>query len=107
MHQNADALSRLPTLTSDDSKHEELEQMDIYLADEVSSFPIDALQIAECTIKDKILSKVHNFIIKGWPNKVEVDFQPYYNRRESLTTVNGVILLQTDANRESVFARRF
>lgn len=98
LHTNADALSRLPC-SSDEKFDEELDALEVNFSEEVSSFPISAEKIAECTKKDEVLVKVLKFVKNGWPNHVDEDIKPYFARRQNLTTFNGVIVLQTDYNR--------
>lgn len=66
-------------------------------------------KVSKCTEKDKILLNVLQYIKHGWPNKISAEIKPYYERRQNLTTLNGVVVLQTDFNRVVIpqFLRRY
>lgn len=70
----------------DDGFDEECDRLDVNMAERVSEFPIDAEQIASCTMKDRILCTVMNYVENGWPPKVEAEYKPYFNRRYNFTT---------------------
>ena len=58
---------------------------------------IDELPIYSALIKSKTrkcpnLSLVHDFIINGWPDKVDERLEPYFSRRTELTVEQGVVL---------------
>ena len=45
------------------------------------------------TEKDPILSRVHRFVLHGWPNIVDnEDLKPYFNCRDELSIVRGCVL---------------
>jgi len=84
MHSNADPMSRL------------------HLPDTPVSTPVprtDDWEIGWCSYiihanckTDPILSKVFQYILLGWPSKVDNQFTPYWNRRLELSTHAGCIL---------------
>lgn len=78
---HADALSRLPLTSSTNVDNIKINSLNF--DDEC---PIDVKKVQEHLKKDKILSAVYNFIIKGWENKIPLDLQPYYSKRNSLCT---------------------
>lgn len=84
---NADALSRLPLSSSTNVDSGRINSLN--LNDE--SCPIDVKKIQEHMKQDKVLSTVYDFIIKGWPNKIPLDLQPYYSKRNSLCTEDGCL----------------
>lgn len=59
--------------------------------------PVNFTAISQATVKDRILSKVCDYVINGWPSRqsMEQDVIKYYNLRESLST-NGDCLLYLD-----------
>ena len=88
---NADALSRLPL--------PETEQYvpvpgDIRLLfQQLSTSIVTADHIRSWTAKDPLLARVRHFIQGGWTlMKPDTDIQPYYNRRDELSVVDGCIL---------------
>ena len=45
------------------------------------------------TVRDPILSKVLNFVYRGWPDKwPSEEFRPYYLRKEELTIEDSILL---------------
>lgn len=88
-HQNADALSRLPMPGEEkpDDTNEQVLMMDL-----MDAVPVNAVQIRKWTSHDITLSTVHNFILTGWPEKVESPLLPYYYRRDSLSVKDGCVI---------------
>lgn len=86
---NADALSRLP-LTSP--------EVDIPAAPEVlmlecsPEVPLSSKMIAKLSIRDPLLSRVLNFALKGWPDKLPDEFKPYWVRRNEISTYKDCVL---------------
>ena len=64
------------------------------LFDILSTSIVMASHIKEWSDKDPVLSRVHHFVLSGWSNGVSSDPQlkPFYNCREELSVVDGVIL---------------
>ncbi len=86
---NADMLSRLTT----DSKSTLATEMEVNHFTLIGDLPITADDIAEHTRKDRVLAKVHHFIMNGWPNQNEdEEMEPYFRRREELSAEQGCIL---------------
>lgn len=84
---NADALSRLPLP----------EKVDV--ADCINYFnfkdevPIDFQEVAKCTQKDPILSKVYEYVLSGWPNSInDENLKSYFNKRAELGTEQKCVL---------------
>ena len=73
-HANADALSRVPLGDKPSSVLVPAEM--VLLTEMLESAPVTAVQIANRTKKDPILSKLIRCIREGWPNRVEDDFDP-------------------------------
>ena len=45
------------------------------------------------TLKDPILSKVLNFVLRGWPdNCLSEELHPYHLRKEELTIEDNIVL---------------
>ena len=91
---NADALSRLPLPDHPaDSEIPSLGDVNLVL-NHLSDHLATASQIKTWTEKDPVLSRVHHFILHGWPNTVtESAILPYSNRRDELSVVDGCILI--------------
>ena len=88
---NADALSRLPL--SDTESFVPVPGDVHLLFDVLSTSIVTASHIKEWTDKDPVLSRVRRFVLSGWSNvSFDPQLQPFYNRREELSVVDGVIL---------------
>ncbi|KAG1937540.1 retrotransposable element [Pimephales promelas] len=87
-HQNADALSRLPAPGEGepDDTNDQVLMMDL-----MDDSPVSAAQIRKWTSHDITLSVVHEYILKGWPEKVEPQVLPYHHRRDALSVKDGCV----------------
>jgi len=59
------------------------------------TFPVLAEDVTKATKLDPILSKVHQFLLNGWPvNSDEIPevFKPFYHRRDELSYEQGCVL---------------
>ena len=55
--------------------------------------PITAEQLKDWTRRSPFLARVSNFVKSGWPSKCpDLNLQPYFQRRDELTTQDGCIL---------------
>ena len=91
-HQNADALSRLPLPTTEETEETEAEVHCLTLR----RLPVKSTDIAKATREDPILSFVLDYVQHGnWPehNKVSKELKPYYNLRNSISSDSGCILI--------------
>ena len=89
---NADALSRLP-LSSTESTLEELSNVQPVKVSLIESTPIDSKQCKMATLRDPILSKVLNFVLRGWPDKCpSEELRPYHLRKEELKLEDNILL---------------
>ena len=86
-HGNADALSRLPPL--EESITDECE---IYRVSYVDDLPVDSSDISDKTRRDPILLQVLEYVLTGWPNHVDRGLQPFFTKREELSTERGCLL---------------
>jgi hypothetical protein len=76
--------SRQP-LTETDPEDHRISFIDSPLS---SILPLNYIQLAEHTSKDKILSQVITQCKEGWPQRVELvkgDLKPYFSRRDDVT----------------------
>ena len=89
-HSNCDSLSTAPDpLTSSDDDDS------IYRVSFIEELPVNATVIKEATRKDTVLSRVQDLILNGWPaclNDSNADLQPYFIRRNELSSENNCIL---------------
>jgi len=63
---HVDALSRLPLNTSTDIEEDVISRLCI-----TNEFNLNTTDVIEALKKDKTLSKVYNYVLQGWPKKVE------------------------------------
>ena len=92
----ADALSRAPLSTSNPERP--TREMSYYVHSVFENVPINSnrlQQIKAATADDSTMQSLLKYIKDGWPsqkNEVEQDICPYYNIRDDLTEVEGLIL---------------
>ena len=92
-HSNADALSRLPLPHVQDETPTPPET--VFLLDQIAESPISVNQIRSWTRRDPVLSKVHKYILSGWPNHLdssEASLKVFHNRKLELSAQDGVVL---------------
>ena len=89
---NADALSRLPLKTPEKEVPRPPEL--VHLVEYLDSTPLTSSKIGVWTVHDQILSKVMKWVQEGWPARAqtESDLQPYFQRRDELSTEGGCLL---------------
>ena len=64
----------------------------VLLMDSLQDSPVSAVKIKKWTDHDPLVSRIWKCILQGWPDLVEEDFQPYYQKRTELTIQDGFIL---------------
>ena len=88
---NADALSRLPSPKQPNKVPDPQES--ILSVEFCDNTPITHKEIALETSHNPLLSKVVNYVLRGWPPKSsEPDLQPYFVRRSELTVQQDCLL---------------
>ena len=88
---NADALSRLPrpVTTSSDMIPGDI----IHLVNHLSGTSVNVECIKRWTRNDRVLTKVYNYVMKGWPeNDKDPELQPYRLRKLELSVIDGCLL---------------
>lgn len=93
-HCNADGLSRLPLQVTVSVKPQHGET--VLLMEQVETMPVTAQQIRLWTSKDPVLSRVKDYVLKGWPQSVDDKrLQPYLARQTELSILDGCVLWGT------------
>ncbi|KAK7095401.1 hypothetical protein V1264_006813 [Littorina saxatilis] len=93
-HSNADGLSRLPREVTVSVKPEQGET--ILLMEQIETMPVTAKQISQWTSRDPVLSRVKDYVLKGWPeSNQDKRLQPYFVRRTELSVLDGCVLWGT------------
>lgn len=88
----ADALSRVIEHARADQAQNERETYSYlnFICDDVKT--IDRNEIREATARDPILTKVRDYLLKGWPVQVEEGLQSFKSKELELTLESGCIL---------------
>ena len=92
-HSNADAMSQLPL--PDKPKTTPVPAELVLMIEKLDEAPISSKQVATWTQRDHVLSRVHQYIMLGWPKEADDEIKPYWNRRLELSTHAGCILWGT------------
>lgn len=89
-HQNADALSRLPLKETIPA----VEDSTVFALREVEEVTLlTAEEVAQWTKYDPVLSHVHEFVLRGWPeDDDDARYAAFRVRKEELSVQDGVIL---------------
>ena len=87
---NANALSRLPlpVTFSEAPVPSEL----VLLMEQMSSGPLTTAEVKSMIQQDPVLSRVHSYVLRGWPETVHSSFNPYSSRRHELSVCKGCVL---------------
>ena len=88
---NADGLSRLPLEVSVDEQPGPGET--VLLMEQVETMLVTAKQIRQWTGFDTVLTRVRDYVQKGWPdvNALE-EIKPYFTRKSELSVLDGCML---------------
>lgn len=72
---HVDALSRLPLNTNTNIVDDVISRLSI-----INEFSLNITDVIEALNKDSMLSKVYNYVLQGWPRKVESECDYYFKR---------------------------
>ncbi|XP_031332218.1 uncharacterized protein K02A2.6-like [Photinus pyralis] len=87
--QHADALSRLP-VSSIGADPEGLG--DVLMIEMMPEKILNAEQVEKLTGKDLILSRVRDWLLKGWPSDIPPEYIPFRNKRAELSVYKNCVL---------------
>ena len=68
-----------------------VDSSEVFHATQFVPLPITSEAVAGETLRDPVLARVHESIVKGWSARVDGD-KPYYEQRNELTFHQGCIL---------------
>ncbi|XP_057711364.1 uncharacterized protein K02A2.6 [Corythoichthys intestinalis] len=95
-HGNADGLSRVPLPEITDTGTETMTAyLNALICEHLDDVPLSAKQIARATRKDAELSKLHSYIMDGWPKEISEELKVYHKKREELSVEQGCVLWGT------------
>ena len=92
-HSNADGLSRLPLVSEQSSWSND--GISIFNMGQIQALPVTFRDIQEATKRDFTLSRVMDYVKRGWKTEVPDDITPYLQRRAELCIENGCLLWGT------------
>ncbi|CAI6366913.1 unnamed protein product [Macrosiphum euphorbiae] len=78
---HVDALSRLPLNTGTEIEDDVISRLCI-----TNEFRLSTADVVEALKKDKIVFKVYNYVLRGWPGKVESEIEYYFKLKDNLST---------------------
>jgi len=94
-HANADFLSRFPLPIRQKPKEVTVSAIDGFFEEQFEALPVTASMIRRHTRTDTELSQVFEFVQTGWPTMVPPNLQPYFCRRQELSTNQGCVIWGT------------
>ncbi|XP_062846979.1 uncharacterized protein K02A2.6 [Trichomycterus rosablanca] len=95
-HGNADGLSRVPLSETKDAGTETISAyVDALICEHLEGVPLTAKQIAKVTRTDTELSRLHRFIMEGWPKEIPEELKGYHKRHDELSVEQGCVLWGT------------
>ena len=92
LHQNADALSRLPLPEAPQNVYTITLRVGTILLEHLQDSPVTANHIQRWTRQDPVLSRVLEFVQRGWPEEVEPELKPFFSRKEEMSVLKGCLL---------------
>ena len=87
---NADGLSRLPL--HDQEAVGETKTVTIFTLSQIQALPVTCNQVQATTRRDPILSKIVDYVRRGWPEQVPDNIRPYQSKKEEITIESGCLL---------------
>ena len=89
-HGNCDALSRLPLHTPHSAKtHAPAEY--VQLIENLNDSPVTSTHIRTWTQRDPVLSRVHRYLLTGWPES-DITTTQYHKVRDELSIHDGCVM---------------
>ena len=92
-HSNADALSRLPLVSTLEEESDDLPTQLVLLLENMEDLPVTANAIKQWTKDDSVLARVYKYTQCGWPDTVQEELKPYHRRSTELSTLDGCLLI--------------
>ena len=89
-HSNADGLSRLPL--HDQEAVGESKTVTIFNLSQIQALPVTCNQVQVAIRRDPILSKIVDYVRRGWPKQVPDNIRPYQSKQEEITIESGCLL---------------
>ena len=90
-HANADFLSRFPLPARQKPEEVTVSAIDGFFEEQFEALPVTASMVRQHTRTDTELSQVFEFVQTGWPATVPDNLQPYFYRRQELSTNQGCV----------------
>jgi len=53
---------------------------------------VTAKKLASATHTDSILSKLYQYVTKGWPRQVDINLKPFFDKKNGMTVEGGCVL---------------
>ena len=89
LHSNADALSRLPL---PGKPREAVSETKLYYLQQLDCLPVTSQEIRKATERDPILTKVHSYLLRGWPAQLDAILRVYHSKRAELSVEAGCVM---------------
>ena len=91
-HCNCDGISRLPLPGTEGHPDDEPDGVGIFYSNVIAALPVTEQDIRRATRNDPLLSRVIEFVHKGWERTDNEYLLPFYRKRDELTTHQGILL---------------
>ena len=95
-HSNADRLSRVPLPETKDAGTETMSAyIDALVCKHLEGAPLGARQIAKSTRNDPEFSRLHRYVMEGWPKEIPEELKVFHKRKDELSVEQGCVLWGT------------
>ena len=64
----------------------------VFSLNQIMVLPLDANKLRKATEEDPVLSRVVKYTQTGWPDHIEPEIKPYFNKKTELTVEAGCLL---------------
>ncbi len=94
-HGNADALSRNLCMNNESEKDETELIVNQVTVEQLEVLPVTATAIRKASTRDKVLSRVFEYVQRGWPEKLKAEddeVKSYFHHRNEIVVVQNVLM---------------
>ena len=90
LHSNADGLSRLPLPTNRSASTDDV--CKLFNIGQIQALPVTVADVQKATRSDKLLSRVCEYVLNGWPSQVPPELHMFKDKQNELSLEVGCLM---------------